>query len=350
MLHVSFQAISSWECGNTLPDIENLCQLSEIFGTSLDLMLQKKPTAPNEPAVIGIHGAGSASEVVLVTQSGRILKHVRLPGTNASVIGVESVFEILCHGIDLCLSEQSDVQGILFGNAGGHLDELTALLSERYSGIEVSTSNVINNLFFCAEGYDVVLLWENGTGISFRDEDGRPHGLGGWGYVFGDPASAYSLGREAIRLALAFEEGLGGSALVYSLLKKKLGLYKIRGSFSHATVAHIARQTDVFMEAYLAGDNEVERVLNAEIDALATQIKVACARAGNCVVVSGDMITRYHQVLLPLLQRAVGAQISFLLPKLPPVYGACMDACRTFDVPPTEGFSDRFLQDYGMLQ
>ena len=35
-LHVSFQAVSKWENGQTLPDIEMLARLAAIMGTGID--------------------------------------------------------------------------------------------------------------------------------------------------------------------------------------------------------------------------------------------------------------------------------------------------------------------------
>ncbi len=55
-IHVSFQAISSWECGNTLPDIENLCSISDVFGVSLDTLLQRS-YSDNSNMLIGVDGA-----------------------------------------------------------------------------------------------------------------------------------------------------------------------------------------------------------------------------------------------------------------------------------------------------
>ena len=99
LLHVTFQAISSWECGNTLPDIENLCRLSGFFCVSIDTMLQKKSTVC-EHVMIGVYAVGSRSDFLMVTQSGRILKRFSMPGSNASVIGVEAAFSIFTQGID----------------------------------------------------------------------------------------------------------------------------------------------------------------------------------------------------------------------------------------------------------
>ena len=39
---ISFQAISNWERGNSMPDISKLPELAEIFGVSLDVLLGEK--------------------------------------------------------------------------------------------------------------------------------------------------------------------------------------------------------------------------------------------------------------------------------------------------------------------
>ena len=69
-LMVSPQSISKWECGTSIPDIENLCAMAELFNVSLETFIgspeksrrrnlggtQKRriPTAPRSPS--GIFG------------------------------------------------------------------------------------------------------------------------------------------------------------------------------------------------------------------------------------------------------------------------------------------------------
>ena len=38
-LYVSFQAISAWERGLSLPDLEKVMHMAEIFGVSVDILL-----------------------------------------------------------------------------------------------------------------------------------------------------------------------------------------------------------------------------------------------------------------------------------------------------------------------
>lgn len=342
LLHVTFQAISSWECGNTLPDIENLCRLSGFFGVSIDTMLQKKSTVC-EHVMIGVYAVGSRSDFLMVTQSGRILKRFSMPGSNASVIGVEAAFSIFTQGIDICLSETPVAEGVFLSVAGGHVDELTLRLCARYPSLSVQMTGVSYPVFSCAKG-NLALICDTGSSLVKKDGD-RMISVGGWGYVFGDPGSAYNLGREAIRIAMAYEDGIGGSPFLYSMMKSKLGVSRIRGAFSNATVAQIARQADFLMEAYVANDPEAERALHAEMKTLAEQISMISPN-GDSLICCGDMIERYHEQLLPILRQYVAENIFFVFPEIPPVFGSCVEAFRRFGVEMGTRFKENFIEEY----
>ena len=45
-LHVTRQAVSNWERGNTMPDISKLPQISELFNTSIDEINNKMKESP----------------------------------------------------------------------------------------------------------------------------------------------------------------------------------------------------------------------------------------------------------------------------------------------------------------
>ena len=47
-LNVSRQAVSRWEMGTAMPDVENLIAMSDLFGVTLDDLLKNKEDAPEE--------------------------------------------------------------------------------------------------------------------------------------------------------------------------------------------------------------------------------------------------------------------------------------------------------------
>jgi transcriptional regulator with XRE-family HTH domain len=52
MLNVTRQAVSKWERGESFPDISLLCAIAEIFGTSVDTLLNAGEASGNEAAIL----------------------------------------------------------------------------------------------------------------------------------------------------------------------------------------------------------------------------------------------------------------------------------------------------------
>ena len=72
-LFVSGQTISKWESGQSVPDIDNLCMLSELFSTSVDKLIGNAAGITNGKTFIGIDGDGTNTEFVLFTENGDII-------------------------------------------------------------------------------------------------------------------------------------------------------------------------------------------------------------------------------------------------------------------------------------
>ena len=150
-INVSFQAISGWENSVNLPDIENLCNLSTVFGISVDELLRSK-SCVDEQFMIGIDGGGTKTEFVLFSSEGKVLKSFRLSGTNASLVGLDATLSILFQGIDICMGEKVNVCGvcILSGEIVNDSDvgPLAVGLNNRsYDVLTVSVGN--NDLAVC---------------------------------------------------------------------------------------------------------------------------------------------------------------------------------------------------------
>ena len=62
-LSISPQSVSKWECGASVPDIENLCMISDILGVSLDVLLAN--SAERKRVMIGVDGGGTKTEFIM---------------------------------------------------------------------------------------------------------------------------------------------------------------------------------------------------------------------------------------------------------------------------------------------
>lgn len=343
-LHVSFQAISNWERGNTLPDLDNLCDLSSIFGVSLDVLI-KDQTYSDEKLFIGIDGGGSSTEFVLFSSSGRIFKHIRLQGTNATTIGVLNAIAVFQSGIDGCLSTNSEVQGIFMGCAGNFLEEIVKKLSAKYPHIPIRIdSDGVNALL--SDNGDAAMICRTGTVFIRHEPNGLYRTFAGWGYQFGDFGSSYNFGREAICAAMAYEDGVESSPLIYSHIKEKLDKQGVIEAMTGLKdVSSIAEKAYIIFEAYNQGDAYAEEIIHSEMKRLARIVKSVCPNGGK-IIACGDINQHYGHITLPILAQYVSENIEFILPELPPIYGACREACRRFGVSIDEEFFNNFASDY----
>lgn len=63
-LNISFQAVSNWERGASMPDISKLPELSEILGISIDEMLGKSSTVIKDVLIQGDFSEATVGEIV----------------------------------------------------------------------------------------------------------------------------------------------------------------------------------------------------------------------------------------------------------------------------------------------
>lgn len=342
-LNVSFQSVSSWECGSTLPDIGNLCRLAKVFGITLDEFFTYEST-DKEHIMIGIDGGGTKCEFVLFTDAGTVLKGIRLSASNPTLVGVEGAAAVLSEGLDACLAENSTVEGIFVGCAGSNLDKVKAILDEKYSGIKIFIDSDGVNAIASGDG-DAALICGTGSIMLIRDGDGFKR-IGGWGARFGDPGSAYNFGREAIISAHAWEDGVTDDGMMHALLMEHLHLHKLRGSgLSAVPVAKIGELASVVFRAYALGNKRAADIIDTEMRALSQIIRAACPDGGR-IVACGGIIEHYYEVLVPILKKYVGDDINFIIPELPPIYGAAVECCRRMNIKKTDSFFENFKKTY----
>lgn len=343
MLHVTMQAISSWEQGNTYPDIENLCRLAEAFSVTTDKLLWYNDEL-NEMYMIGIDGGKVKSDFVLFSSSGAVKKAFRLPGTSASVKSLSDSLSILRRGIDLCMEGKPSASCIFIGNAGSSLQKIQQKLSELYSGINIHVTSCVINALMCDDDADAAMIL--GAGSALVRQDGEQiHTVGGWGHVLGDPGSGYNFGREACRLAKAYCDGLDPDPLIYSLVKEHIGGLP---TISEDAPWKMAALAPVIFEADSQGNVRAAQVIESEMQELSRMVNAICPNGGKIVAVGG-VIEHCADRLLPVLQKMVDPCVKVVVSQFPAVYGACRACVRHFDVKTSVDFEEKFAEEFASV-
>ena len=352
-IFVSSQAVSKWESGESVPDLGNLCMLSEIFATSIDKLTGNIVKSDEGKAFIGIDGGATKTEFILFTDEGEIVKRIVLGGCNPNASGIKQSFATLKSGIDSLLGVRHDVAGVFAGISGyfsGNNSELLEeLFSKTYPLLNVTLSGDIVNVFATATNLDNCIAVICGTGFSIycktKDHLRR---VGGWGYLLDDIAGGYGIGRKALIAALSERDGFGTPTLITKLVEEKLGseVWKNIDKIYAGGDSFIASFAPIVFEAYKAGDKCSSQILESYTKSVADLLEFSLSNfdCGDTVVLAGGLFSD-GTILLDLITKHLKRKVNFILPKLPQIYGACYKCLRLYGKE-KKGFYENFEQNY----
>lgn len=350
-LYITAQNISKWELGQSMPDIANLCLLSEFLGVSIDRLLGQDESR-DERVMIAIDGGGTKTEFLLFNERGEILARQLREGTNPNSCGVEASLAVLESGIDALISRVPNVSAIYGGIAGCAATEnrnaFMHFLKKNYPSMKIDIRSDILNVIYSTDYFDRCIAVIVGTGSVVYAKNGDSlTRFGGWGYRFDRSCSGYDFGRDAIAAALAEEDGVGPKTLITPMIEEAVGgLAKEKFDVLYAMKNEkIASLADLVFKAYEAGDGVAHDILSRNIGQLVHLIKSAASAqdCGHKVIISGGLTAR-RDILLDFLHRE-GAFFDFVFPALPQIYGACSYCNRMFGEPHAD-FAANFEKNY----
>lgn len=286
-----------------------------------------------ERLLLAVDGGGTKAEFVLFTADGHIRKRFCLPGTNVAVYGFEQVVQTLLEGIALCAGEQGRLTDLFIGTAGSRLEDLQEALSAQYPELHITVESDGMNALHLEEA-EAALICGTGSILILKEGDGIRR-VGGWGYRMGDPGSGYNFGHKLLQLCAEHEDGICDHQQLFEAVCKKLQRTTIRGVLRDLEPPQVAALAPILLDAYGA-DADVPVIVLREMEQLGKMIHATCS-PGSRVILCGGMFRHYARLLLPLLQGCTKAEITYLLPDLPPINGACVRCCRLAGIScPTE--------------
>jgi N-acetylglucosamine kinase-like BadF-type ATPase len=194
------------------------------------------------------------------------------------------------------------------------------------AGVQVTSDAEVALWGALPDGEGIAVVAGTGSIALARAYDGRQARAGGHGYLLGDEGSAFWLGREAVRAALAAAEGRGPPTCLADLAARR-----------PVNPNELARLAPQVSQAAADGDAVARHIL-AQAGAALSQLTVAAARGvwpdgppePVKVATCGGGWQAGHVLLDPfraaLLHDLPVAQV--VQPQLPPVGGALLLACR----------------------
>ena len=279
-LGYSEKAISKWESGAGMPPSLMLPTIARELGTSIDDLMTEQSEVIYD---LGIDGGGTKTEFLLADESGRILSRTTLTGCNPTDVGLERTFEILEDGIrktcgEIPFGQISVFAGIAGGITGDNQGQIARFLEKfRFSHCQNGSDaqNAVSAALGERDGVAVIL----GTGaIAFSQKGGVMTRHGGYGHLLGDGGSGYAFGRDAIRAALADEDGSGEGTRLADMVREQSGTESVLaglGRFYDGGKRVIAAYAPLVWKAAEAGDAVANRIIDENIGEVVSLIRQA---------------------------------------------------------------------------
>ena len=348
-LHVSFQAVSNWERGIAPPELETLLAIASYFHVLIDDLLRHRP----EKLVLGIDGGGTKTEFTVTTAEGCVLSRFAKKGSNPNDIGFDRTYELIAEGISEALIAHPSLAAVSCGVAGissaTYTERLTAQLKGKYPSLLFEVKSDSANLFGMDDGADIAVI--SGTGsVVFVKRGEEYHRLGGWGHLFDSAGSAYDIGRDAVRVALAEEDAKKEPGAIARYLTARLGTSTVWGAINRlydGGKPFVASLADAVFCACAEGDAEAEAILDRTARRLAELLDLAVSQYGvrPHAVAGGGIFEHRADVLLPRIAHYTDVRVT--LSGLPPVFGACRRAVRLLGEEPCPDFLKNFKESFG---
>ncbi len=170
-----------------------------------------------EKIFIGVDSGGTSTVAVAVTASGRVLGRFVGDQTNHYASDLATARLNLKHTVDSLLKVAgiSVYEGIAIGLSSLDYEPDQDFVNSFCQGIlPLEKTSMHSDVFMALMGLTLGgpgIMVVSGTGsiAILLDQQDQLHIIGGWGYLFQDPGSAYAMAVQGITAALKSYEGLG---------------------------------------------------------------------------------------------------------------------------------------------
>jgi N-acetylglucosamine kinase-like BadF-type ATPase len=304
---------------------------------------------------LGIDGGGTSTKSILADAKGKVLAMEKCgPCTHVkderSIIHVRRVLHQVLRGSleKAGLLDCTQLESVFLGvtGVGNPKTPMAAIYRNAIEDqcqvnlvrVDIDARIALAGAF--PQGVGVVAISGTGSiafGVNSRGDDAR---AGGWGYLFGDPGSAYEIGRQALAAVGKAADGLGPETVLTSLILEFLGLNLpseipaviYTDPFPRVKIAALSRLVE---QANKMEDSVSRTILEGAGTALGKLAGAVVKRLGmeqERVPVSGTGGVLHNQKQVwnafkeEVLQQFPAARIS--RPEFPPLVGALLMAYR----------------------
>ena len=327
----SEKTVSKWETEGSIPSIEALFRVANIFRVSILELFR----CDENIYYLGIDGGGTKTELALSDPEGKIVCRLFMDGCNPNTVGIERTKCIIEDGVtqvckDVPLSSVAVYAGIAGCAAESYADEIKSMLEKMsFAACDVGSDN--NNIVAAGLGENEGITMILGTGIcSYVVKKEETKRIAGWGYLFDNGGSSFHIGRDAINAYFSAYDGSGEETSLVQRIKETFSYSNsefLKYLYSGGNKLVSSYAMCVFEEAE-KGDRVSIAILKRHIAEIAKLIRASLSHFSDykesVPIILGGGLTN-QALLLPYLLDELGddtKRCKIQVLNVPPVNGA----------------------------
>ena len=278
------------------------------------------------PLVVGVDGGGTRTRVILADANGNVLARTEGAATSLQP-GHESVAADIIKALIadvLAMAERTETRPAVcvVGVAGAGQERAaqalwSALATRRIAddvSVQADATIAMDDAFGDSAG--VLLIAGTGSVAFSRAPDGRLERCGGWGPWVGDEGSAGWLGRRALSVITAAQDGREPETALTGAVLTALELESLEELIpwaAEATPGKLATLVPVIMQVASTGDLRANALISLCVEELSLHVRTLARRcfmderAAIPVALAGGMMTKGSLVRKRLEQRLKSA-------------------------------------------
>lgn len=284
-------------------------------------------------AYLGVDCGGSKCDLLLAGSEGEELRRISSEGVNAATIGPEQAAACIAEAVLALLGGMPMPDAAYFGVAGAgsgdNAERIEKALSKALPGVLLKVESDGRCIIEAAEVDGPCIAVIMGTGSAAFAFDGeRLHRFGGWGWLFDGAGSGFDLGRDAISLRLAFEDGMAENSALVEAVGRRLGrpAFGCIRELQQGDRSAIAAFAPLVFEAVDAGDSQARVILEKSLAHTAMLVRAAGRAfpksAEGPLVLGGGLCAR-RDIVGPMLKKLLSPESpEMIFPRKAPVWGA----------------------------
>lgn len=260
--------------------------------------------------ILGVDGGGTKTLALLGDMDGNVLARGMTGPSNYNAIGFDAACSALENAIQIARKEHpGEISALCLGIAGAgrkedvELFQTWAALTFSKTLIKIASDAEILLMAGAPPGPALALICGTGSIVYGRTINGELVRAGGWGYLFGDEGSGYSIGVAALRAVMQAYDGRGPETILSDLILERYSLQTVPELIPaiygrEAPRLVIATLPDLVEQAAGQGDSMAIAILEGSALELARTIAVVYAKLGtssaSLVITGGTILHGVH--------------------------------------------------------